>query len=1174
MPTIEETLDDIILRLDENVVVVAGIRTDTNTARTRADQAVINIADVRVDVRAYTDQRIQYVLDLLVNQFTEWAESVLAAANGYADGVGTGVGNGITAGLDAWKTTIEATLADMIGFYENISTWAQDTFDVEIPAILAEIAQHTEELRAAEQDILNNLAETRSETSEMASRWRELADGIEDAKNRIIEMDFSIYAIKDEIYRNIAVEFDGRFANYDERITVAAGEMGAVATKVEELEVTIGENTALVQNLEIALIEGDEQLAQQITALSVGTNTQFDPAQIWHFDSTSEGWSGSWDNGEVVVADSTQSPVISVDASRYRQVRARIRRIGSPTWNASLNWTGATPAGPVIIDEPVWSGDIAEITINPAWAGTLTRMTLTLSSGSDASNRYFLDWVTVGRPAPGASSAQLDSERIARINADGTLAGRLDAIETRFVTGDGITEIAQDVIDGVRSEIIADAVSGAVTAINTDITSMETRLNDIESGQTVTNNAVSLLTNSITVIDGTIETLNSRVDAFETSLDNLATSTAFAALVQRVEETETGITSTNEDVVLLNTTIATQEGNISTAQALAQGAANLAGSKGKVFVQPAEPASSERLAQNLWIDTTDGNNTPKRWDGDSWEAVTDKVARDAAQAAADALAGLGDKASASALSALTQRVETSEGLLSSQSQDLVSLSSSLVTVSDNVTTAQQAANAAATLAGGKGKVIVRSAAPVVADRLAQNLWIDITSGNNTPKRWDGSNWVAVTDKVALDAAAAAALALNQISSKADASAVTALTTRVQETEDGISSIGSDLTVINNSIGVVAGDVVTAQQAAQAAANAAGAKGRVYFQDTAPPIAARLPQNLWINTAGGANQPRRWNGTTWVPVTDKVAQDALAAAEAAQEGLTTKASASSVSSLEQRVSDDHGILTSTTSRVDTVENRINNTTTGLSGLSTRISAVNTRVNDTNGVINAVANSIDALEVNVGRYSANGLFRVRATATPTGAQSRIALVASATAGEGNTRTAGIYLEAIGGGDSRMVVEANNFAVVQDGGTTRTRFIPFYIANGIIYMKTAFIEDATIGTLKLGNNSVTIQWSANARSVTINCAYACKLIVVTYARIVGTNARHTTRYRIYRNNVAFDNILFSVNEYTYPYTTLHMLTVPAGAHTFRFDFVRDGTGEATQDVDPKIAVFGAYR
>lgn len=77
------------------------------------------------------------------------------------------------------------------------------------------------------------------------------------------------------------------------------------------------------------------------------------------------------------------------------------------------------------------------------------------------------------------------------------------------------------------------------------------------------------------------------------------------------------------------------------------------------------------------------------------------------------------------------------------------------TATDNAATAQKAANDAATLAGNKGEVIYGNTAPTVAQRQTQNLWIDTTSNNNTPKRWNGSAWVVVTDKAATDAKAAA-----------------------------------------------------------------------------------------------------------------------------------------------------------------------------------------------------------------------------------------------------------------------------------------------------------------------------------------------------------------------------------------------------------------------------------
>ncbi|WP_236183459.1 host specificity protein J, partial [Pseudomonas juntendi] len=145
------------------------------------------------------------------------------------------------------------------------------------------------------------------------------------------------------------------------------------------------------------------------------------------------------------------------------------------------------------------------------------------------------------------------------------------------------------------------------------------------------------------------------------------------------------------------------------------------------------------------------------------------------------------------------KVETLEGATSAQAQQISGLQSSLTTTNGNVSAAQQAAQDAATLAGGKGKVIVQSAAPAVADRLAQNLWIDTTSNANTPKRWSGTAWVAVTDKVATDAAAAAAGALALAQTKADATVVSSLTTRVSDAEGKLTSQATRMDGMQTSI---------------------------------------------------------------------------------------------------------------------------------------------------------------------------------------------------------------------------------------------------------------------------------------------------------------------------------------------------------------------------------------
>ncbi|USX34930.1 DUF1983 domain-containing protein [Pseudomonas putida] len=364
-----------------------------------------------------------------------------------------------------------------------------------------------------------------------------------------------------------------------------------------------------------------------------------------------------------------------------------------------------------------------------------------------------------------------------------------------------------------------------------------------------------------------------------------------AAQSTRIDGVQSSLTTTNQ--------------NVTAAQQAAQDAATLAGGKGKVIVQSAAPAVADRLAQNLWIDTTGNANTPKRWSGSAWVAVTDKVATDAAAAAANALSVAQTKADVTVVSQLGSTVTQQGETITAQGHAITGVQSSLSTTNQNVTAAQQAAQDAATLAGGKGKVIVQSAAPAVADRLSQNLWIDTTNNANTPKRWTGSAWAAVTDKVATDAAAAAANALSVAQTKADASAVTTLTNRVTEAEGAISAQGQAITGVQSSLTTTNQNVTTAQQAAQAAADLAGGKGKVMYQTAAPAVADRVAQNLWIDTANGANTPKRWSGSAWLAVTDKVASDAAAAAANALAVAQTKADATAVNNLGTRVTSAEG-----------------------------------------------------------------------------------------------------------------------------------------------------------------------------------------------------------------------------------------------------------------------------
>ncbi|WP_425049177.1 phage tail protein [Pseudomonas asiatica] len=564
-------------------------------------------------------------------------------------------------------------------------------------------------------------------------------------------------------------------------------------------------------------------------------------------------------------------------------------------------------------------------------------------------------------------------------------------------------------------------------------------------------------------------------------------------LAARVSDVETEVstldgrtTAQATQIGGLQSSLTTTNQNVATAQQAADAANTLAGGKGKVIIQSAAPAVADRLAQNLWIDTTGNANTPKRWSGSAWVAVTDKAATDAATAAQSALSQVALKADATVVNNVATRVSEAEGKLSSQASRMDGMqtsidgkasSQSLQQVSNRVTATeqkdaaqdQQLTSQSQALTSLTGRVDSKADASAVqslgnevaahGDTLSaqgrsltelvasigdiggENLFYNpsfnkFAGANGSPEGWEpeGSatsidtivpSWMNSGEKaqriVALGltnssqykslrsvwtkrvkvsegqavtvsvyarkidgdigtriiiqwvnaagntgigapqsslmplAAAGARLVfsavapvgaveafvyfrthamtatatngtveyarpqaeyggratgwrdngqVNAASNAATSAAVDSLTSVVNQQAGTLSSVAGRTTSLENSLTTTNGNVATAQQAAQAAATAAGAKGEVIYGSSAPAADKRLAQNLWIDTTSNANTPKRWNGTTWVAVTDKAATDAAAAASSALSQVATKAEAATVQALSNAV-DQHG-----------------------------------------------------------------------------------------------------------------------------------------------------------------------------------------------------------------------------------------------------------------------------
>ncbi|EMO4455801.1 carbohydrate binding domain-containing protein [Klebsiella michiganensis] len=199
---------------------------------------------------------------------------------------------------------------------------------------------------------------------------------------------------------------------------------------------------AQIQTVNTTIQNVNDSLALQIASLSAGSGEQFDFTSISYFDKDSEGWAedDSWklplpitSDGWLIPAGPTgtmRSPnATKIDATAYKYIRFRVRKIGSPSWNLRLWWTGQTEQGwvdtrRITVPEPQFdpSTGIAVVSIaDIPWTASadIRRVRLDFNTaGLSTANHFEIDWFAVGRPTPGASQAQVQELRQAMTDAD------------------------------------------------------------------------------------------------------------------------------------------------------------------------------------------------------------------------------------------------------------------------------------------------------------------------------------------------------------------------------------------------------------------------------------------------------------------------------------------------------------------------------------------------------------------------------------------------------------------------------------------------------------------------------------------------------------------------------------------------------------------------------------
>ena len=523
---------------------------------------------------------------------------------------------------------------------------------------------------------------------------KSLADGdaalnaqIKTAENGLKQ---SLSQVNTTLTNAVKQETADRIADVNAKAAQAADELLAATQGIE----------ASIESLTQVMKTADENLAREMSSLAAGANIQFDSQVIWHFNNqTTEGWTGSAgvpgvsQDGWLRPADSATDPYITspgglaVDGAAYRFIMLRFRKTGKPVWAGEIRWVSAgenfNNTKRYIVAEPEYADGVATLTVRDIpWTGNIDRIRLDLTNQQDASNFIEFDWIAVGRPAPGASTAALQDVRSTLSNA---LTAEAQARSTLAAQMRGSYDGSD--LEKVTSGLLYQEKTARVTAISAEVKareSLQTQFNDNKA-------AVSGELSSLTTEQSAQA---SRIGGLETSLGKKADAAALTSLTQKVEQQ--GATLTSQGAAL--TSLTNRVGQTET---------GLAG-------------TNEALSGLQSVVTRQGDRITSQ--GQSITKLTSDLGT--------TNAALAKKAEASAVTALTQQVEQNGQDIRSNTDSITSLSNQLVNGQPNSWSRRiypvQLANAGTVPSFSD----IRAVAPTVVDEVADAAKLDFTSAGS------------------------------------------------------------------------------------------------------------------------------------------------------------------------------------------------------------------------------------------------------------------------------------------------------------------------------------------------------------------------------------------------------------------------------------------------------------
>lgn len=444
-------------------------------------------------------------------------------------------------------------------------------------------------------------------------------------------------------------------------------------------------------------------------------------------------------------------------------------------------------------------------------------------------------------------------------------------------------------LDQARKDIAANQTAQAATAKE-----LEAAKSDIKANQSAIGTA------NATLMDNAAKLTQAQKDiqANKTGLDTAN---------QTLSQAKADLSQARKDIAQTKSDLTTANGEISKAKESAAQAYAEAHSKNHTFRGPDMPDASKGLiVGDLWLKTQrywtrwqgGKNNSPSMladfytywqgapnaslsvlvpladrvidtlvWDGATWNhlgyADVEKNADEISKAKSD----IADNA---AKTTDAKRAAENAAAAAKNAQGTADTANGAAKTAQDTANAATAAAKSATATAGQAKDAANAAQ---------------TAAESAKKTAGNAETLANTANASANAAKSDAA-----SAKSDASTAKTDAANAKTTASNASSVATQAKATADSAAQSATDAATAARkantAAAAAAGVANGKADVLIQSTAPDTSMRKPTTLWIDTTGGANTPKRWNGSTWMAVTDKAATDAANAAVKAHAAAQT------------------------------------------------------------------------------------------------------------------------------------------------------------------------------------------------------------------------------------------------------------------------------------------------